>query len=546
MKQNNVSWNFWRQLCEKYSHTRLVWSALHHILREYGTYSANLHIQSKCGKNIAPEKGSEHGYYKLQYKPPNNENENRSKSTKNRKRNIIWFNPPFSKNVSNNIGKYFFLLIQKHFPNNLKYHKLFNKNNVKMKWYMASLKSVINIYKEVIMEKKTKAVRCNCINKPDCPLSNQCEIANIIYTAKITSNLRNYHEKIYHETNEGTFKQRYGKHKKSVNHEKRRANTELSKEYWRLKELKAKPHVKFYILKRCRPTKRTSIYHVWTRNYLSLNTKETTFKAWRQLCEKYSHTGLVWPALHHILPEYEAYSINLHIQSKCGKNIAPEKGSEHGHYKLQYKPPNNENENRSKSTKNRKRNIIWFNPPFSKNVSNNIGKYFFLLIQKHFPNNLKYHKLFNKNNVKMKWYMASLKSVINIYKEVIMEKKTKAVRCNCINKPDCPLSNQCEIANIIYTAKITSNLRNYHEKIYHETNEGTFKQRYGKHKKSVNHEKRRANTELSKEYWRLKELKAKPHVKFYILKRCRPTKRTSIYHVWTRNYLLLNTKETTF
>ena len=109
MKQNNVSWNFWRQLCEKYSHTRLVWPALHHILREYGTYSANLHIQSKCGKNIAPEKGSEHGYYKLQYKPPNNENENRSKSTKNHKRNIIWFNRPFSKNVSNNIGKYFFL-----------------------------------------------------------------------------------------------------------------------------------------------------------------------------------------------------------------------------------------------------------------------------------------------------------------------------------------------------------------------------------------------------------------------------------------------------
>ena len=189
----------------------MVWPALHHILREYGAYSVNLHIQSKCGKNIAPEKGSEHGYYKLQYKPPNNENENRSKSTKNRKRNIIWFNRPFSKNVSNSIGKYFFLLIQKHFPNNLKYHKLFNKNNEKMKWYMASLKSVINIYKKVILEKKTKAVRCNCINKPDYPLSNQCQISNIIYKAKITSNFRNYHEKIYHETDEGTIKQRHGK-----------------------------------------------------------------------------------------------------------------------------------------------------------------------------------------------------------------------------------------------------------------------------------------------------------------------------------------------
>ena len=30
---------------------------------------------------------------KLQYKPPNYENENRSKLSKNRRRNIIWFNP---------------------------------------------------------------------------------------------------------------------------------------------------------------------------------------------------------------------------------------------------------------------------------------------------------------------------------------------------------------------------------------------------------------------------------------------------------------------
>ena len=80
-----------------------------------------------------------------------------------------------------------------------------------MKWYMASLKSVINIYKKVILEKKTKSVRFNCINKPDYPLSNQCQISNIIYKAKITSNFRNYHEKIYHETDEGTIKQRHGK-----------------------------------------------------------------------------------------------------------------------------------------------------------------------------------------------------------------------------------------------------------------------------------------------------------------------------------------------
>ena len=60
-------------------------------------------------QNILNQSGYD---YKLQYKLPNNENENRSKSpNKNPKRNMVRFNPPFSKNISNNIGKYFLLLI---------------------------------------------------------------------------------------------------------------------------------------------------------------------------------------------------------------------------------------------------------------------------------------------------------------------------------------------------------------------------------------------------------------------------------------------------
>ena len=56
--------------------------------------------------------------------------------------------------------------------------------------------------KEVITEKKTKAAKCNCIKKPDCPLSNQCQITKILYKARITS--KNYHEKVYYGTSEGT------------------------------------------------------------------------------------------------------------------------------------------------------------------------------------------------------------------------------------------------------------------------------------------------------------------------------------------------------
>ena len=52
-----------------------------------------------------------------------------------------------------------------------------------------------------------------------------------------------------------------------MNYVKYKTDTELSKEYWRLKELNAQPHIKYYIMKKCPPTKRTGPC------YLCLNEK---------------------------------------------------------------------------------------------------------------------------------------------------------------------------------------------------------------------------------------------------------------------------------
>ena len=54
---------------------------------------------------------------------------------KNRKRNnILWYNPPYSKNVTNNIGHIFLTLIKKHFPTGNKLRKIFNHNTVKISY----------------------------------------------------------------------------------------------------------------------------------------------------------------------------------------------------------------------------------------------------------------------------------------------------------------------------------------------------------------------------------------------------------------------------
>ena len=52
----------------------------------------------------------------------------------NRKRNIIWFNPPFNQSVSTKIGKYLLNLLDIHFPPHHKFHKIFNRNSVKISY----------------------------------------------------------------------------------------------------------------------------------------------------------------------------------------------------------------------------------------------------------------------------------------------------------------------------------------------------------------------------------------------------------------------------
>ena len=73
-------------------------------------------------------------------------------NTKKLKRKVIWFNPPFSLNVSTNIGKTFFSLLGKHFSKTHQLHKLFNRNNVKLSFgSLSNVKSVINGHNKNIL-----------------------------------------------------------------------------------------------------------------------------------------------------------------------------------------------------------------------------------------------------------------------------------------------------------------------------------------------------------------------------------------------------------
>ena len=94
--------------------------------------------------------------------------------TRQRKRNILWFNPLFSKSAVTKIGKTFVRLIDKHFPPHHKLHKLFNRNNVKISYScMPNVKSIINKHNKTVLDPPTNNSErtCNCINreKMSCP-----------------------------------------------------------------------------------------------------------------------------------------------------------------------------------------------------------------------------------------------------------------------------------------------------------------------------------------------------------------------------------------
>ena len=103
--------------------------------------------------------------------------QNKNLPKRTRKRKIIWFNQPISMSVQTNIGKIFFKLIDQHFPKNHKYHKIFNRNILKMSYScMSNMADRIKAHNNKILNQKTSQSitdsdqeKCNCRQKEECP-----------------------------------------------------------------------------------------------------------------------------------------------------------------------------------------------------------------------------------------------------------------------------------------------------------------------------------------------------------------------------------------
>ena len=117
----------------------------------------------------------------------NEEQQLENNEREKRKRKIIWFNPPYSKNVKTNVGKVFLKLLKKHFPASHVLHKIFNKNVVKISYSCIKYQLSYSSHNKSILNPRTTSFWCNCGEKESCLLYGECLTSQLVYRATVTN-----------------------------------------------------------------------------------------------------------------------------------------------------------------------------------------------------------------------------------------------------------------------------------------------------------------------------------------------------------------------
>ena len=216
---------------------------------------SNLSSDEQMFNSVAPvyqEALRKAGYnFKLTYNPQ--KAKNRSKK-RQRRRNITWWNPPYSSNVKTSIGRQFFKLLDRHFPKNHPLHKIINRNTVKMSYRTTpNFKKIISAHNLKILNERTPDPPCNCLDKDSCPLEGSCNASNIVYQATLTTKEDPPSVDTYVGLTATEFKERHRNHKTSFKNKNYSGATSLSAKVWELKSKKIDYNLKWKIFGRARP-----------------------------------------------------------------------------------------------------------------------------------------------------------------------------------------------------------------------------------------------------------------------------------------------------
>ena len=185
--------------------------------------------------------------------------------------------------------------------------------------------------------------------------------------------------------------------------------------------------------------------------------------------------------------------------------------------KLEYKAPVTRMNNNNTKKKQRKRKVIWFNPPFNKDVKTNIATKFLKLLDKHFPKNNKLNKIFNRSTVKVSYSCTNnITQIIQGHNKKIMSPaRSNPQECNCRN--ECPLEGRCRTPNVLYQCVATTSTEP--PKTYIGISKSEWKKRYSTHKTSFKLESHRNDTRLASYIWEMRDkLDETPKLRWSIIK----------------------------
>ena len=187
------------------------------------------------------------GYnHKLEYQ------EEIPKAKRKRNRKIIWFNPPYSKNLKTNIGKKFLNLIDKHFPRGSLLYPVINRYKVKLSYRcLPNIAAMISQHNNrLLKDNEVEVFRCRCHDKPSCPLPGKCTTDQLVYRATVETESSS---ETYVGLTANIFKDRYGKHKSDFEHRDQRTTTTLSDYIWTLKDKDEQYSIRWDVVTRAKP-----------------------------------------------------------------------------------------------------------------------------------------------------------------------------------------------------------------------------------------------------------------------------------------------------
>ena len=147
-------------------------------------------------------------------------------------RNIICFNPPFSRNVFTNVAKKFLQLLDKHFLPSNSLGRIFNHNAVKVSYCCTqNLGNIIKSHKKKLISSNSQTIlSCNSRKKEKCPLEGNSRGNDVLYKCIVSAT--GFPNKFYLGTTEGEFKKRFYNHNSSFKIELKMNDATLAKHVW--------------------------------------------------------------------------------------------------------------------------------------------------------------------------------------------------------------------------------------------------------------------------------------------------------------------------